>query len=242
MPDGGTLRVTVQEVVLDESFVGRHPGAHAGRHVCVAMADTGTGMDEETRKRVFEPFFTTKPPGKGTGLGMAMVYGLTKQQDGFVEIATAVGRGTEVCLYFPAVTDPAQEPARPEPAGAVRGGHETILLVEDEEPLRRSATRVLAAFGYQVVTAEDGLAALEVFRAHQGRIDLVLSDVVMPRMSGPQLYEALRKENRIKFVLVSGYGAREAELRGVLDPSIPIVQKPWEMSHLLATVRRVLDG
>jgi CheY-like chemotaxis protein len=200
-------------------------------------------MDAETRKHVFEPFYTTKPLGQGTGLGLPMVYGLTKQQNGFVDLASAQGHGTTVRLYFPTVGEAPHVLRASTSTTPVRGGAETILLVEDEEPLRRSAHRVLTAFGYHVVTAEDGMAALERYRAHPDGIDLVLSDIVMPRMNGPQLYEALRQAARpVKFVLVSGYGAREAALRGALDPGIPVVQKPWEMVRLLATVRSVLDG
>jgi len=243
MPAGGTLRIAVEPATLDDEYASGHPGARPGRYVCIAVSDTGTGMDAETRKHVFEPFYTTKPVGKGTGLGLPMVYGLTKQQRGFLDLSSAPGQGTTVRLYFPAVGHVTPMPTADVPTAPVRGGAETILLVEDEAPLRHSAYRVLTAFGYRVVTAEDGIAALEQYRAHADGIDLVLSDVVMPRMNGPQLYEALRRTTEsVKFVLVSGYGVREAALRGALDPGIPIVQKPWEMTRLLATVRSVLDG
>jgi PAS domain S-box-containing protein len=243
MPRGGTLRIAVEPATLDDLYTRGHPGARAGPQVCVAVSDTGTGMDVETRRHAFEPFFTTKPPGQGTGLGLPMVYGLTKQQNGFVDLASELGHGTTVRLYFPTIAEAAHVPPAPVSSAPVRGGTETILLVEDEEPLRRSAYRVLTAFGYRVLTAEDGVAALEQYRAHSGGIDLVLSDVVMPRMTGLQLYEALcQGGQRVKFILVSGYGAGEAALRGPLDPGIPIVQKPWEMTRLLAAVRSVLDG
>jgi CheY-like chemotaxis protein len=243
MPNGGTLRIAVAEATLDEAYVAGHPGARAGDHVRVSVADTGMGMDEETRRHAFEPFFTTKPPGKGTGLGLAMVYGLTKQQHGFVELVSADGRGTAVNLYFPAVPEAAQPPPRPLSKELVRGGSETILLVEDDAPLRRSAQRVLRAFGYTVLAAADGLEALMRYRTHPGRIDLVISDLVMPRMGGPELYHALRTTvGPVKFLFVSGYGGRYAKARGVLDREIPFVQKPWELNDLLITVRRALDG
>jgi len=243
MPDGGTLRIAVEETTLGEEFVAMHPGAHSGRHVCVSVSDTGTGMDDDTRRRLFEPFFTTKPPGKGTGLGLAMVYGLTKQQDGFVDVTSEVGRGTVVRLFFPTVIEAAEPLPPPRRRTLIRGGHETILLVEDEEALRRSAQRVLEAHGYTVVVAEHGEAALEGYRTHPGTIDLVLSDIIMPRMSGPQLYEALRRDaGSVKFVLISGYGAGDAASRGTLDPAIPVVQKPWGIAELLTTVREVLDS
>jgi len=243
MPLGGTLRIAAEPATLDDRYTSGHPGARPGPHVCVAVSDTGIGMDAETRQHVFEPFFTTKPPGQGTGLGLPMVYGLTKQQNGFVDVTSELGQGTTVRLYFPIVPEAATAPTAGVATVPIRGGTETILLVDDEEPLRRSARRVLTAFGYHVMTAEDGMSALEQYRAQPGTVDLVLSDVVMPRMNGPQLYESLRQDGqRVKFVLVSGYGAHEAALRGALDPAIPVIQKPWEMARLLATVRSVLDG
>ena len=243
MPEGGTLRIAVEQTTLDDEYVAAHVGAQPGEHVRVSVSDTGVGMTEDTRRRVFEPFFTTKPPGQGTGLGLAMVYGLTKQQRGFVDIASDVGRGTVVHLYFPGVADAAQSPTKRMFKELVRGGGETILLVEDDAALRRSAKRVLEAHGYTVVTAEDGVAALEYSRAHPGTIDLVVSDLVMPRMSGPQLYEALGKEGGpVKFVLCSGYGVQAMAERQVIDPAIPLVPKPWELSELLVTIRSVLDS
>ena len=243
MPDGGTLRIAVEDVTLDAAYVTAHPGATPGAHVCVTVTDSGTGMDEETRRHAFEPFFTTKPSGKGTGLGLPMVYGLTKQQHGFVDLTSTPGRGTVVRLYFPAVAEAPHPPPKRVSTELLRGGSETILLVEDDTPLRTSAHRVLTAFGYTVLTAEDGLVALGIYRAHHGRIDLVISDVVMPRMGGPQLYEALSKEaGPVKFIFVSGYGGRYAKARGALGHAIPFLQKPWQLNEFLTTVRRVLDG
>jgi PAS domain S-box-containing protein len=243
MPSGGTLRIAVAEATLDDAYLAGHPGARAGDHVRVSVSDTGMGMDEATRRHAFEPFFTTKPPGKGTGLGLAMVYGLTKQQHGFVELVSAEGGGTAVHLYFPAVPEAAQPPPRRLSQELVRGGSETILLVEDDAPLRKSAQRVLRAFGYSVIVAADGLDALTRYRTYPGRIDLVISDLVMPRMGGPELYQALRTTvGPVKFVFVSGYGGRYAKARGALGREIPFVQKPWELNELLITVRRALDG
>jgi PAS domain S-box-containing protein len=243
MPTGGTLRIVVTGTSLDDAWVAAHPGAPAGDCVRVCVEDTGIGMDADTRQHIFEPFFTTKPPGKGTGLGLAMVYGLTKQQHGFVDLATETGRGTIVYLYFPAIPEPAQPPPRRHSRESVQGGTETILLVEDDAPLRRSAQRVLRAFGYTVLTAADGVEALTRFRTHPGRIDLVVSDLVMPRMGGPELYEALRgTAGDVKFVFVSGYGGRYAKARGALDQTIPFIQKPWELNDFLITIRRALDG
>jgi PAS domain S-box-containing protein len=244
MPSGGQLRISVGAAMLDEAYTRGHPGARMGMHVCLGLSDTGIGMDAEEQRRAFEPFFTTKPAGKGTGLGLPMVYGLMKQHHGFVDLTSVKDHGTSIRLYFP-VTEYATPtvPARAPESTPPRRGRETILLVEDEEQLRLSAQRVLTAFGYQVITAADGIEALDRWQAHSDDIHLVLSDVVMPRMNGVQLYEALRRARPgVRFVLASGYGAGEATLRGRLDPSVPVVEKPWEMTRLLASVRRVLDG
>jgi PAS domain S-box-containing protein len=239
MPGGGTLRITVDEVTVTNGG-GPEWAPPPGRYVCLSVADTGTGMDEATRQRVFEPFFTTKPLGKGTGLGLAMVQSLTRQQHGFVDVASELGRGTVVRLYFPGVTGTVAQVRPDRTSGAPLGGTETILLVEDEPALRRSATRVLQAHGYTVVTAEDGEAALQCYRERQGAIKLVLSDLVMPRMNGDQLYRALRDNfGTVPFVLASGYGG---EAIGALDPGIRLVHKPWSMSELLGTVRQALDA
>jgi PAS domain S-box-containing protein len=242
MPEGGTLRVTVEPVTLDAAWVAAHPGARTGAYVRLEVADTGTGMDEATRRQAFNPFFTTKPPGQGTGLGLALVYGLTKQQQGFVELTSEMGHGTVVRVYLPAV----EGAARPAPARVrdeVRGGSETILVVEDDALLRASLRRVLSAFGYTVLIAEDGADALEVYRAEGHRIALVISDLVMPRMGGPQLYEALRREaSPPRFVFVSGYGGEYSPPRAEGDRDVPFIQKPWELRQLLTTVRGVLDG
>jgi PAS domain S-box-containing protein len=238
MPDGGTLRIGVDDVTVTGED-GAAPGPPPGRYVCVSVADTGTGMDEATRAQVFEPFFTTKPPGRGTGLGLAMVRSLTGQQRGFVDVVSELGRGTEVRLYFPCVAGAAPSPRPRAARRPITGGTETILLVEDEPALRRSAMRVLRAHGYTVVTAEDGEAALDCYGSRRGEIDLVLSDLVMPRMGGQQLYHALRDAfGPVPFVLASGYGGGET---GPLDPGIPLIQKPWGMTELLTTVRQALD-
>ena len=242
MPDGGTLTLTVGEKSFHEEDLQERPWLIPGRYISVCVGDTGQGMDEPTLERVFEPFFTTKPVGEGTGLGMAMVYGLTKQHGGFVHVESALGKGTRVELYFPLALDhrklkPVQKRESPP-----KEGTETILLVEDEEALRRSEKRVLERFGYAILLAADGEEGLEVFRANKGKIDLVISDMVMPRLGGAELYRALRDEGEtVPFLMVSGYTGEEAIERKLLDPGVPILPKPWDISDLLKHVRTLLD-
>ena len=241
MPDGGVLRIETHRVRLDEERRTACGAAREGDYVCLLVGDTGTGMDEETRRRMFEPFFTTKPPGKGTGLGLATVYGMAKQHGAGIEVDSEPGKGTRFRIYFP-VAEGATGAARRE-AGQpeVRGGSETILLVEDDDPLRRSAKRILEEAGYQVLTAADGLEALDVLR--QGAaVKLVFSDLVMPRLGGRGLYDAARREGHtVPFLFASGYSDPEARGTSSLDPSTPLLHKPWTGPDLLARLREMLD-
>lgn len=242
MPSGGRLAITIAEAVIDETYLSSHGWGEPGAYVCLSVVDTGIGMDQATLAHVFEPFFTTKPPGIGTGLGMAMVYGLVKQQRGFVDVRSRPGEGTTVEVYLPV----ASRPARAAPAGAgadLPGGSETILLVEDEEGIRRSASRILQRFGYQVLLAADGEEALALYRRHRADIHLVISDVVMPRLGGTQLYQELHRDpDPPKFILTSGYPARDVGDRAVLERAGPLLQKPWNVDDLLRRVREALDG
>ena len=242
MPQGGALTIVLEPRSLDDQFRDAMGDGRAGLYVCLTVSDTGTGMDPAVQERLFEPFFTTKPPGVGTGLGMAMVYGLVRQHGGLVNVESAPGRGTAVCVYFPAATG-AEAPARPRasPAPGV-GGSETILLVEDESGIRRVAQRALERAGYRVLTAEDGIEALDVVRAHAREIRLVVSDVVMPRCGGPQLREAvLNAGHSMPFLFMSGYAARDAGTAEKLDPDLPVLHKPWSVADLLGRVRQMLD-
>ena len=241
MPNGGVLRVEIRRAWLDEEHRKTHRWGDVGEYVCLSVSDTGAGMDEQTKKRIFEPFFTTKPPGKGTGLGMSMIYGLMKQHSGFVDIQSAIGEGTSVRLYFPVTVEEAPVPV-PKRQPEVTGGTETILVIEDEAPIRRAAKRALEQYGYTVLLAEDGAEGLRVFRAHRPEIAMVISDIVMPRMDGPEVFKAIRKEAGItKFMFMSGYEARDVRQSLALDPLTPFLQKPWTITELLVRVREVLD-
>ncbi len=243
MPDGGVLRLeTSCTWISDAQRDVLGPGA-ASEYVCLAVDDTGQGMDEATRQRAFEPFFTTKPVGKGTGLGLATVYGLIKQHGGFVQIDSAPGAGTRLRIYFPV----AEETTRRRASGSheqmalpAEGGKETVLVVEDQAQLRRATVYTLEHAGYTVLAAGDGIEALHLLRQHPAPIHLVFTDVVMSRLGGRGLYEIDRREGRTTpYLFTSGYTGRGEE---PLDPSLPFLPKPWTSADLLARVRQTLDS
>jgi two-component system cell cycle sensor histidine kinase/response regulator CckA len=242
MRSGGTLRFRVERAVVGEEERAGNPWFKPGEYVVLAVSDTGAGMDAETQRRVFEPFFTTKPIGQGTGLGMAMVYGLVKQHDGYVTVRSAAGEGTTVRIYLPPASG-AAAPLAPAAAAPPAGGTETILLVEDDPAVQRAATRVLERFGYTVLRAADGFEALAAMEALERPPDLIISDVVMPHTSGPKLLSALRDSGKAPRILfTSGYTARAARERTNLEPGVPFLPKPWTMDDLLRKVREVLDA
>ena len=240
MPDGGKLTISVY-AAGDASFQSARDEPRTPM-AALAVTDTGVGMDADTLQHIFEPFFTTKPVGQGTGLGMAMVYGLVKQHGGFINVYSEPGLGTTVRIYFPVVTDAATA-QRPAVTAEIREGRETILLVEDDATLRRTAKRVLEKFGYTVITANDGFDALNVIQARPTPADLIISDVVMPHTSGPQLLSALRRAGAApRMLFTSGYAARDVEERATLDGGVPFLPKPWTIAELLRKVREVLDA
>jgi two-component system NtrC family sensor kinase len=245
MPLGGTIELRLQtsefDAMGDRSVSGWH---QPGRFVHLAFKDTGTGMAPADLERIFDPFFTTKPTGKGSGLGMPMVYGLMKQHGGFVTVNSSPGAGTTVHLHFPVADAPDAAPARKriERAPVPAGGLEVILLVEDEEPIRRVATRVLQSLGYHVLTASDGLEALDIWRANQATIDLVLTDVVMPRLKGPGLVARIREEGgRARVLFATGYASTDVMTEHALAAEdVHFIEKPWTMDQLATRVREAL--
>lgn len=246
MPEGGTLRIECERTLLDEGYHATHPWVTPGAYVSVAVTDSGTGMDEETKRKLFEPFFTTKPASKGTGLGMAMVYGLMKQHKGMVHVYSEPGQGTTIKLYFPAAPEPALEAAAPRGVidpKQVAGGTETILLAEDEPAIRRTTKRALEGKGYTVLMAEDGEEALELYGEHKDRIALLISDLVMPKLGGRQLVDALRQEgSRVPILFTSGYSPGSGYRNGEFPAGVEFLQKPWTLTDLLVRVRELLDG
>jgi signal transduction histidine kinase/CheY-like chemotaxis protein len=248
MEQGGRITIETCNTELDENYSSEHAPVIPGRYVMLAVADTGVGMSRDTKEHAFDPFFTTKEAGKGTGLGLATVYGVVKQSGGYVWIYSEPGEGTTVKLYFPEVSAAAAfntSVAGDQPAVAGKGGRrgsETILLVEDEEAVRGLASRILQKQGYRVLAAQHGREALDIATKEAGIIHLVLTDIVMPGMNGRGLVERLCGiRPTIKSLYMSGYTDDDIVRRGFVEPSRSFLQKPFTSDGLLQTVRKVLD-
>jgi len=244
MPKGGKLRLATSAINVDEEYVRRHQDARAGQFVCLTVTDTGSGMDSKTLDRIFEPFFSTKEVGKGTGLGLATVYGIVKQHGGWIEVASQVGHGTTFEIYLPASGKGAEAAGENLAAPKdVRGGCETILLVEDELSLREFVGEVLHQYDYRVVQAGSGVEALRVWEEHHGRIDLLLTDMVMPEgMNGHELATQLRQRKPdLKLIFTSGYSA-EATGIDFTQNNARFLSKPYLPSQLAQLVRQCLDS
>ncbi len=243
MPTGGKLTIETADIEFDGGYAAEHYPAPAGKYAMVAVSDTGTGMDPETQAHLFEPFFTTKEKGKGTGLGLATVYGIVKQSGGFIWVYSELGVGTTFKIYLPrveAAVDPASGRAPPAP---VARGSETVLVAEDEAPVRAVARHALERYGYRVLEAASAEAALDVAQRYSGPIHVLLTDVIMPGLSGRDLatrLAALRPETRV--IYMSGYTDDAITRHGVLEPGFVFVQKPFTPDALARTVRDVLDG
>jgi len=243
MPDGGRLRIEVSHVRLDETQAGELSTMGSGPYCLLTVTDTGSGMELEIQHRIFEPFFTTKERGKGTGLGLSTVYGIVKQGGGSVTVSSEPGRGAVFCVYLPQTPEPAAVQAREPRLGPLSHGTETILLVEDEPAVRAIGRELLQINGYTILEAENGIQALEVASSHEGTIDLLVSDVVMPRMSGRELAERMMVlRPGIRVLLVSGFADDRIMRNGVLDPGMAFLQKPFTLESLSQRVREVLDA
>jgi signal transduction histidine kinase len=242
MPGGGKLTVTTANTTLDKNHLNNLPDMDAGDYVMLAIADTGTGMSEEVKAHLFEPFFTTKPSGQGTGLGLATCFGIVKQNTGHINVHSELGSGTTFKIYFPQVQS-ALEPLRVRNLPTeVAGGNETVLLVEDEPVVRELAVATLREKGYTVVAAVNGEEGLRLARQHDGKIDLVLTDVVMPVMGGKEMADALRTSHPdTKVLFTSGYTEDALGPHGVLRPDILFLPKPYLTATLARKVREVLD-
>ncbi len=241
MPGGGKLTIETANVLLDIEYAREHEGVLPGPYVMLALSDSGFGMTPEVRARIFEPFFTTKPVDKGTGLGLATVYGIVKQSGGDIWVYSEPGKGTTFKVYFPSAGRP--KTSTSQPALPVRAGRgETILAVEDDPSLRRLVRHVLEAGGYQVIMAEHGEEALRVCAGHADPIHLVLTDVVLPGISGPDLAERLKVlRPGLKILFTSGYTDDAVIRHGRLERGTAFVQKPASSSTLLRKIGELLD-
>ena len=241
MASGGLIMIRTRNAALGDEYVATHPWSRPGDYVLLSVEDTGAGMDARTLRHIFEPFFTTKEPGKGSGLGLATAYGIVKQHDGLIDVDSREGEGTVVNVYLPEVEGVPSDVELREP-GPVVGGSETILVVEDEAEVRRIVVEVLEGLGYRVLAAADGVEALEVLRDGRQGVDLVLTDVIMPRMGGRELFDAAGViPARPRFLFSSGYG--EALVAGGVAGGewTAFIAKPYGIDELAHKVRELLD-
>jgi CheY-like chemotaxis protein len=243
MAQGGCLRIATSVALIDEAYVQAQPSARPGRFCCLMVTDSGCGMDEETMSHIFEPFFTTKEIGKGTGLGLATVYGITQQHKGWIEVQSEPGHGATFKVYFPC--SPASAPLDPVQRNIIRvqGGNETLLVVEDEISLRKLLCTVLFRAGYRVQAAANGPEALELIERHQWKIDLLITDMVMPRgMTGKDLALELRKKQPdVTVIFTSGYTVQLDDTRQTMGSDFYYIPKPYRMEEMAAAVRECLD-
>jgi PAS domain S-box-containing protein len=243
MPDGGRLTIETSNVHLDRDYATQHAVVDPGPYVMLTVSDTGCGMDAATQARIFEPFFTTKTQGRGTGLGLATVYGVVKQSGGYVWVYSEVGQGTTFKIYLPMVQAPAEKTTPEKIVSGHEPGTETVLLVEDEQSVRELVSEYLKARGYKVLDAIDGTQALEIAAAHAGKIQLLITDVVMPRVSGRELAARLASSRPdLKVLYISGYTDDSVFRHGVLQGGMAFLQKPFNLKALAGKIREVLEG
>jgi PAS domain S-box-containing protein len=243
MPRGGRLILETHNAELDADYAERHSDVRPGRYVRVSVSDTGDGMDEATKARIFEPFFTTKGVGKGTGLGLAMVYGFVKQSGGHIEVFSQLGQGTMFRVYLPRAVETNPSPKSSGEIPTIPRGHETVLLVEDEEAVRNLSRIVLQACGYTVLEARDGQEGISIAQQHQGTIDLLLTDLVMPRMSGHQLADLLvQTRPHMRILFMSGYNDEAIRRHGQDQTAVALLEKPFAPISLARKIREVLDA
>ena len=243
MPKGGKLTIETQNVELDEEYANTHPDVIPGPHVMLAISDTGCGITDEVKMQIFDPFFTTKDKGQGTGLGLSTVYGIVKQSGGNIWVYSELNKGTTFKIYLPMVVEEAEEFTREVPFIELPRGTETVLVVEDEDSVRRLACRVLKQQGYKIIEAQTGGDAYLMCQKMEKPVDLVITDVIMPTMGGVELVEKLREIwSDFKVLLMSGYTSNTIVHNGMIDPGVPYLQKPFRPVDIAWKVRRVLDS
>jgi two-component system cell cycle sensor histidine kinase/response regulator CckA len=242
MPEGGTIIIETGNVTLDEKFCATHVGAKPGSYVMLLVGDTGTGMDRQTRAHIFEPFYTTKAQGTGTGLGLAMVYGIVKAHGGYIVCDSVRGKGTEFRIYLPVIE---QEPVigEEEDTALPKGGTETILVIDDEKLIRDLGEKALSSFGYMVLTAPDGASAIKLYSSEWERIDLIILDLIMPKMSGTLCFERIMEINpNARVIVASGY-AEDGRMKRSIEKRVRgFIGKPFNVRQLLRLIREMLDG
>jgi PAS domain S-box-containing protein len=242
MAGGGELALLTDTVTIDEAFCSTHPWARPGSYVRLTVSDTGTGMDAETQARIFEPFFTTKPVGRGTGLGLAVVYGIVKQHGGLIHVYSEPGKGTAFRVYLPAYATTAPVEGRIVPGEKLVGGNEAILLTEDDDALRSTSTRILTQLGYKVIAAGNGEEALYALQEQGDRIHLAVLDVVMPGMGGRQLYDEFRPRHPdLRVLFTTGYSPGTSQTESLKALGVEVLPKPYGIRDLALAVRRALD-
>jgi two-component system, cell cycle sensor histidine kinase and response regulator CckA len=242
MPAGGSLIIETSNVKLDEQFCALQPLARPGEYAMLTVTDSGTGMDSATLDRIFEPFFTTKELGKGTGLGLATVYGIVRQHGGFLNVYSELGKGSTFRCYFPISLDSSVPREKVEETGPIRRGTETILVAEDHEGLGQLAAETLTGLGYQVILATDGETAAQNFHANRTRIDLVVLDVMLPKLSGPEVYARMQKDKPdLPVIFTTGYSPDIGLLQKAQQEGLPVLQKPYSPRELGRKVRETLD-
>jgi CheY-like chemotaxis protein len=242
MPTGGRLTIETLNVSLDREYAAKHVETKAGAYVMLAVSDTGTGIPEDIRGKIFEPFFTTKPAGQGTGLGLAMCQGIVKQADGHIEVYSELDKGSTFKVYLPVVMEGAESLRKSPSTAPMRGGTETVIFVEDEPLVRDFAQQALSGLGYTVIDAANGFMALERAASHLGAVHILVTDVVMPKMSGTELAKKMvEKYPGIKVLYSSGYTENAIVHHGILGEDINFIQKPYTPSALAEAIRKVLD-
>jgi PAS domain S-box-containing protein len=242
MPEGGSLVIETANSAFDKKYCALQPFARPGHYAMLSVSDSGTGMDASTMDRIFEPFFTTKEMGKGTGLGLATVYGIVRQHGGFVHVYSELGMGSTFRTYFPVCAEVDLTPGHAEDSRQVRGGSETLLVAEDHDGLRQIACETLTNLGYRVVLASDGEQALHELEASSNGIDLAVLDVVLPKLNGPDVYARISLENKnLPVIFATGYSSDIGLLNNVQRQGLPVIQKPYSARELACKVRETLD-
>ena len=241
MAEGGSLFISTELTNIDERFIKTYGYGRAGEYALITVSDTGSGMDQKIKEKIFEPFFSTKEVGKGTGLGLSMVYGIVKQHNGYINVYSEAGRGTTFRIYLPSMREESPDEKEPD-ATDLKGGTETILLAEDDFPVKKYIRELLEGVGYTVIEAGDGKEVLEVFSKYKDTIKMLILDLIMPKMNGKEVFAAIRELNpQVKALFISGYSADILHQKKIVEDGYDVISKPVSSAKLLTKVREVLE-